>query len=258
MAETLFPALFIGHGSPMNAVAHNSYTEDLARAASELPEPRCILVISAHWHSREPLVTGSPEPEQIYDFYGFPGDLYDLQYRAPGSPEMAGLISELSGGRIGIDPVRGIDHAAWAVLIHMFPEQRIPVLEMSIDYNSDPEFCIDMGRELRSLRREGILIIGSGNLVHNLQLMKYDESAEPYIWAAEFDLNLKERLIIRDRGSLSHYLSMGPPAYKSIPTPDHYLPMLYILGLMEEGENLSFIHESIQNGSISMRSFRIG
>jgi len=258
METVLFPAFFVGHGSPMNALADNSYTRDLVKTASGLPSPEGILVISAHWHSPVPSVTGSLNPEQIYDFYGFPDSLYEIKYNAPGSEKIAGLISDASGGRVRIDKERGIDHAAWAVLVHMFPEQKIPVLEMSIDYNSDPVFCVDLGKELRSIRKEGILIIGSGNLVHNLRMMKYTEDAEPYDWAEEFDQNLKQRLLDRDIGTLSHYRSMGLPAYKAIPTSDHYLPMLYILGLMEDGEQISFIHESIQNGSVSMRSFRIG
>jgi 4,5-DOPA dioxygenase extradiol len=256
MDNPLFPALFIGHGSPMNALAANSYTRDLQKLGSDLPEPEAIVVISAHWQTRGTMITGAVQPEQIYDFYGFPPELYKIIYRAPGALEIAKLIAESVGdGIIKVHDSRGIDHAAWAVLKHMYPLQVIPVLELSLDVDRDWKEHLELAKKLLPLRSKNILIMGSGNIVHNLSDFAWEEDAPHFPWAVEFDELVKNALLKKDIGLLLDYKKLGPLAHRAVPTDEHYLPMLYVLGLMQEHEKPVFVHESIQNGSISMRSF---
>lgn len=251
-----FPALFIGHGSPMNILSDNSFTRDMISLREKLPEPSAILVISAHWLTRRTFVTSGDSPEQIFDFYGFPDDLYKVKYLSPGSSETAKVVAEITGKNIiYTDSDRGIDHAAWSVLKHIFPEHNIPVLELSLDIEKDPVYHFELGKKLAGLREKGILIIGSGNIIHNLSEIDFNETASPFEWATEFDLSIKAALENRNFSALVNYINFGNNAFRAIPFNDHYLPMLYILGMTAENENLFFVHESIQNGSISMRSF---
>lgn len=256
MTNKNFPALFIGHGSPMNLLADNAFTKDMINLGSSLPLPAAIAVVSAHWLTNGSFVTSAKNPEQIYDFYGFPRPLYDYRYQAPGSPEIAGLISAITGhNTIMMDKKRGIDHAAWTILKHMYPEQDIPVLEISLDIGREPQYHFDLGKKLAGLREKDILMIGSGNMIHNLSDIDLNNNADPFKWAAEFDLIIKAALEKKDSELLINFHKLGPDAWRAIPFNDHYLPMLYVLGMMGDNENIRFIHESIQNGSISMRSF---
>lgn len=256
MATKILPALFIGHGSPMNAISINSYTKDIARYTSNIEHPEAIVVISAHWLTRGTYITSSAAPEQIYDFYGFPDELYNIRYTPPGSPEKASMISR-ECGFIKTDPARGIDHAAWAVAKHMFPAADVPMLEISLDVNLSPLQHFEAGGKLGRLRSKKILFIGSGNMVHNLSIINFDDSAQPYEWAIRFDEWMKNRLKLRDTDNLVNYRTALDNYKLAFPTDEHYLPMLYVLGMMNENEKPHFIHESIQNGSISMRSFEI-
>ena len=258
MSSNLTPAIFIGHGSPMNVLADNVFTRDMIKLGENLSKPDSIVVVSAHWLTRGTFITSGLTPEQIYDFYGFPGALYEYKYSAPGSPETAGLVSETAGHNIIIhDDNRGIDHAAWAILKHIFPDQNVPVLEISLDVTKEPQYHFDLGKRIAGLRNKNILCIGSGNIIHNLSEIDFDENARPFNWATEFDLKVKTCIENRDFRSLINYQEIDPSAKRAIPYFDHYLPMLYILGMVEKNESISFIHDSIQNGSISMRSFMV-
>jgi 4,5-DOPA dioxygenase extradiol len=249
------PVLFVGHGSPTNIVADNAYTRDLKKLAGTLPRPDAILVVSAHWLRRGTYVTGAARPPQIYDFYGFPEELSRVTYEPAGSPALAASLHALDGNSILIDPARGIDHAAWAVLVHMYPKGDIPVVEVSLHVQKDAAYHYALGQRLTQFRDQGILIIGSGNIVHNLHAISFEEDAPPYSWAVKFDTVVKERLLAHDDDALIHYERHGPLSANAIPTNDHYLPMVSVLGMRTPEDRLRFFHESIQNGSVSMRSF---
>lgn len=250
------PVLFIGHGSPMNILAQNLFTHDMIRVRDQLLEPEAILVISAHWLTSGTHITAGAHPDQIYDFHGFPHDLYKYKYQAPGSPDIAKIVAETVGNNIiYADQSRGIDHAAWAVLKHIYPEQKIPVLELSLDVEKEPMYHFELGQKLAALRDKNILVIGSGNIIHNLSETDFRDAAPPFAWATEFDSVIKNALMKKDFNNLINYHNLGVLAKKAIPFYDHYLPMIYILGMVEEAETIWFIHETIQNGSVSMRSF---
>ncbi len=259
------PVLFIGHGSPMNIVLNNDYTRSLVRAGKELPKPRAILVISAHWLTNGTYVTCMSKPKTIYDFYGFPDELYRLSYPSPGSSADAELtIKAVKSARVECGEW-GLDHAAWAVLKHMYPEADIPVFEMSLDYSpynswkpKPLEFHYKLASELAALREKGVLIIGSGNVVHNLGLLDFDIDAKPFDWAVRFDEKIKQALVSGKHEDLMNYVEMGKEAFYAVPTLDHYLPMIYAVGLQRKDDSLKFIHEGFQHGSVSMRCFQIG
>jgi 4,5-DOPA dioxygenase extradiol len=258
MGQQKMPVLFIGHGSPMNIVLDNEFTRALKTAARELPEPEAILVVSAHWLTRGTFITCSETPGQIYDFYGFPEALYRTVYRPPGSPKQAvSVAGGTAGGSIRCDARRGLDHAAWAVLLHMYPGAGIPVMELSLDVDRSAEYHYSLGKELSVLREQGVLVIGSGNVVHNLHVMKYDMNGAPFDWAVEFDAYVRDALLKRRHENLVNYMDGGPSAGLSVPTNDHYLPLLYTAALQEKGEHAAFFHESIQHGSVSMRCLKI-
>jgi 4,5-DOPA dioxygenase extradiol len=258
MPTPRMPVLFIGHGSPMNIVQKNAYTRSLKAIAVDLPRPEAILVLSAHWLTKGSYVCSAEKPDQIYDFYGFPDELYRVQYHPPGAPAIARVLSrELASIDLQIDKKWGIDHALWAVLMHMYPRADIPVLEMSLDMTKSEEDHYSIGRKLSFLRKEKVLIIGSGNIVHNLHRMEYQEDARPYPWAVEFDRSIKEALLQKDIEQLINYKELSPVGTICAPTSDHYLPMLYSASLQEEDESIEFFHESFQNASISMRCFII-
>jgi 4,5-DOPA dioxygenase extradiol len=259
------PVLFIGHGSPLNIISQNSFTESLKNLSRSLSRPKAIMVISAHWlTSGVTEVTAMDKPRTIHDFQGFPAELYEMKYPAPGAPEYAGLVKETIPEIKG-NTEWGLDHASWAVLKHMYPEADIPVFELSLDYafgsrNNKPiQYHYDLAAQLQPLRTKGILIIGSGNIVHNLKLVNWqglDVKAES--WAVEMDERVKANLLKRNHEDLIHYLNMGRTASMGIPSLDHYLPMIYTAALQRKDETLKFTYEGFQNGTISMRGFQIG
>jgi 4,5-DOPA dioxygenase extradiol len=253
------PLVFIGHGSPMNAIETNPFTASLSALGQKLPKPRAILCISAHWMTEGSWITHMANPKTIHDFYGFPEELFRIQYPAPGSPEIADQICEaVLDPQIHKDDERwGLDHGTWSVLRHMYPEAKIPVLQLSLYMHQPPEYHFQLGRALRALRSEGILILGSGNVVHNLRLINWDPNAQPYDWAIEFDRWVKERLSNRNFESLVSEYQQQNAGLKSVPTPDHYYPMLYVLGAADDDDTLQFSYEGMQNASISMRSFAL-
>ncbi len=259
------PVLFIGHGSPMNIVMDNSYTRSLAALGKTLPRPKAIMVVSAHWLTRGTVVTCTERPRTIHDFYGFPEELYALDYPCPGAPDVAsGVTGAVRSVPVLCDTRWGLDHASWAVLRHLYPAADIPVFEMSLDYRygeRDPRplrYHYDLARELSPLRQQGVLIIGSGNIVHNLGIIDFDTDAKPYDWALDFDGQVKDCLVNRRHSDLLEYERMGKAALLSVPSLDHYLPMIYAIGLQEQDDALGFVHEGMQNASVSMRCFRIG
>jgi 4,5-DOPA dioxygenase extradiol len=262
LAETpRLPALFIGHGNPMNALYDNPFTRSLASLGGSLRalKPAAILVVSAHWLTRGTRVSMTATPETIHDFGGFPEELFNVQYPAPGAPLEAQAARELLGSVHATgDDEWGLDHGAWSVLRHMVPAANIPVFQVSIDYYAPPEAHFRIGADLRRLRRKGVLVIGSGNIVHNLRRASFDEAVKPFDWALEFDAIVKSKLESGSYGELVNYPSLGTAASLAVPTNDHYLPMLYALGLAEPGEQLAFTYEEIQNASISMRCFQLG
>lgn len=259
------PVLFIGHGSPQNLVLDNAFTRSLTAWGQRLPRPTAILMISAHWLSHGTRVSSTEAPATIYDFYGFPDQLYTLTYPAPGAPALAKTVAGLvTGTTVGSDPERGLDHGAWSVLRRLFPAADIPVCQLSLDYGFNDahpkplQYHYDLARELAVLRRQGVLIIGSGNIVHNLGRIDWDTDAAPFAWAVEIDEQFKQCLATGNHAALLDYQSLGANARLAVPTLDHYLPLIYAIGLQEPGEPLVFTHEGIQNGSIAMRCFQVG
>ncbi len=258
------PVLFIGHGSPMNMVLSNRFTRSLADLGASLPRPDAIMVISAHWLTRGSFVTCMDRPRMIYDFYGFPEELYRVKYEPRGAPSCAERVTGLGDGAIRCDRAWGLDHASYAVLGHMFPSADIPVFEMSLDYSfadwhpKPVRYHYELGTRLRALRDMGVLVIGSGNMVHNLGIADPDTDAPPAEWAVEADEELRAHLVAGEHRALIEYPSAGEWGSLAAPTLDHYLPMIYAIALQEEGEGIRFTHEGFQNGSVSMRGFRIG
>jgi 4,5-DOPA dioxygenase extradiol len=261
------PVLFIGHGSPMNMVLTNRFTQDLTALGKSLPRPETIMVLSAHWLTTGTSVTCSERPGMIYDFSGFPDELYHIHYSCPGAPEIDRRVTELPdiNGVIRCDRTRGLDHASYAILRHIFPDAGIPVFEMSLDYgfgdwNTKPvRYHYELGKKLQTLRNNGVMIIGSGNCVHNLRRIDFSHiDAKPFTWAVEADSWIRSRLADGDHQALIDFTESGPHAASAAPTWDHYLPMIYAIALAKEGEPFTFVHEGFQNSSISMRSFRIG
>lgn len=253
------PLLFIGHGSPMNIILDNGYTRSLKRLGSLLPKPKAILVVSAHWLTKGSFITFAKEPNIIYDFYGFPKELYEMKYPCPGGAAYSEQLPNVMAAT-GIQATMewGLDHAAWAVLKHMYPQADIPVMELSLDYTKPAQYHYELGRKLSLLREEGILIIGSGNIVHNLRRIEMETEAKPYSWAVTYDETVKVCLTERNHSALIHYETLNPDASLAVPTNEHYLPLLYVLGMQGETESLSFTYEGIQNASISMRCLYIG
>ena len=253
----VMPALFIGHGNPINAIEENVFSRAWADAARSLPTPEAILCVSAHWQTTGTRVTTMPKPRTIYDFSGFPKALYDVVYPCPGLPELYETITEtLPVVNIRKDVSWGLDHGAWSVLCHMFPRADIPVVQLSLDRTLLPLHHYDLGKRLKALRRKGVLIIGSGNIVHNLGMVTWDDRA--YDWAIAFDEKIKQLILSHDHEAIIDYEKMGPDAAMAIPTNEHYLPLLYILATEEDGDEMAFFAEDITLGSISMRCLKIG
>lgn len=261
-ATERMPILFLGHGSPMNAIDDNAFTRGFQAMGKTLPKPRAILCISAHWETKGTFITAMERPETIHDFGGFPQALFDVQYPAPGSPELALETQQLvSSVNIELTQEWGLDHGCWTVVKFLYPDADIPVIEMSMDYTKGPEYHYALGKELAALRRKGVLIIGSGNTVHNLRMVAWDKMSEPgygYDWAITANEKIKNLILEGDHQSLIHYAKLGKEMQLAIPTPEHYHPLLYILGLKEKDEKTTIFNDALVAGSLNMMSVRIG
>ena len=254
------PAIFFGHGNPMNAVSRNAYTEGWRRIGEQIPRPEAIVSVSAHWYGPGTAVTVNATPRTIHDFGGFPPELYQVQYPAPGDPALARRVQALLAPlEVRLDDSWGLDHGTWSVLKHVYPAADIPVIQLSIDEIKPAAFHFDVGRRLAPLRAEGVLIAGSGNLVHNLHTYAWGQhSQDPYDWAVRFETAARDVMLTGEFGPLVNYESLGRDALLSIPTPDHYLPLLYVLGCHQKGEDIGFPIEGVDGGSISMLSVQLG
>lgn len=253
MADIL-PALFFGHGNPMNAVQTNAFTEGWRKIGERTPRPRAILSISAHWYGAGTRVTANTVPRTIHDFGGFPRELYEVQYPARGDPELARRVQSLLAPLpVLLDESWGLDHGTWSVLKHAYPEADVPVVQLSIDEGQPARFHFELGRRLAALRAEGVLIVGSGNLVHNLHTYAWGRHVpEPYDWAVRFETEARRHLTSGDYRPLVEYETLGKDALLAIPTPDHYLPILYVIGARQADDDVSFPVEGVDGGSISM------
>lgn len=258
--HNLFPAFFFGHGNPMNAVQNNAYTGAWSRIGLSTPRPKAILSISAHWFVPQTGVTITTAPRTIHDFGGFPRELYAVKYPAPGDPELARHVQKLlSPLPVNLDESWGLDHGTWSVLCHVFPQADIPIVQLSIDERQPPAFHYEIGRRLAPLRNEGVLIMGSGNLVHNLHAYAWGRHpVEPFDWAVRFEQQVRDMLLSEEHKPLIDYERLGRDAMLAIPTPDHYLPLLYTLATRQPGEPVSFPVEGVDGGSISMLAVQVG
>jgi 4,5-DOPA dioxygenase extradiol len=256
----LMPVIFFGHGNPMNAILKNIYTDAWAAIGESIPRPKAVLSVSAHWYVRGTAVTANVAPPTIHDFGGFPRELYEAEYPAPGSPKLAGEVKKLlSPSSVNLDETWGLDHGTWSVLINVFPGADIPIVQLSIDAGQPPSFHYEIGKRLAPLREEGILVLGSGNIVHNLHTYAWgSQDAQPFDWAERFEKHVRDLLIKGDDDRLVDYESFGRDARLSVPTPDHYLPLLYLLGLRTPEEQISFPVQGIEGGSVSMLSVQMG
>lgn len=259
---TLMPVLFIGHGSPMNGIEDNPFSKEWKCLGEEMPVPKAVIVISAHWLTKGTKVTAMEHPKTIHDFGGFPRELYEVQYPAPGSPTLAEETkSMIRSVQVEADHDWGLDHGAWTVVRHMYPEANIPVLQLSIDYTKGPDYHYRLSKELFELRKKGVLILGSGNMVHNLGMVAWDKLSEEgfgYDWALEMDAEFKELIGNGDHEKLIAYEKLGSKALLSIPTPDHYLPLMYVLGLQDKKDSVSFFNDKAVGGSLTMTSVKLG
>ena len=254
------PAIFFGHGNPMNALAQNDWTDGWHTIGQAIPRPPAVLCISAHWYLPASLVTGSSAPRTIHDFGGFPRELYEVRYPAPGDPKLAQRVQNLLAPvSADLDERWGLDHGTWSVLCHVFPEADVPVIQLSIDETQPAEFHYETAKRLTGLRDEGVLIVGSGNLVHNLHAYAWGrQQVEPLDWAVRFEERARELLLTGHHDPLVEYDTLGRDATLSVPTPDHYLPLLYVIAQQREGDEVSFPVEGFDGGSISMLSVKIG
>ncbi len=263
MSQSRMPLLFIGHGSPMNAIEDNPFTKTLVRLGSELPKPKAILCISAHWLTARTWVSHTPHPKLIHDFLPsppLPQQVFEVQYQASGDPNLAEHISaSIQNTRVLLDDHWGLDHGAWSVFKHMYPKANIPIIELSIDMSITAECHFELGAQLKPLRDQGVLIVGSGNIVHNIKEIIWDnQKAKPYSWAVEFDEQVKQCIVQRDFIPLIGDLLYTSAGRLSVPTTDHYYPLLYTLGASDNNDSLRFEYEEIQSGSISMRTLSLG
>lgn len=256
------PVLFIGHGSPMNGIEDNEFSRTWAKFGEEIPKPKAVLVISAHWLTSGTFVTAMEKPKTIHDFGGFPKELFDVQYPAPGNPELALETSKLiTTTNVGLDHDWGLDHGTWTVVRHMYPDANIPVLQMSIDYNKPASYHYELSKQLEKLRKKGVLIIGSGNMVHNLRMVAWDKLNEPeygYDWANEINQTFKEKILSHSHNDLMNYEKLGSAAKLAIPTPDHYFPLIFTLGLQGKDDEVNFFNDKAVGGSLTMTSVKFG
>ncbi len=255
-SEVTMPVLFIGHGNPMNAIEDNRFSRTWQEIGSRLPLPAGILVISAHWETEGTQVTGMERPRTIHDFSGFPRDLYEIKYPAPGFPVLADMLKRtLLPTEVTVNYDWGLDHGDWSVLRRMYKNADIPVMQLSLNRNQTPVYHFDLGKRMAFLRKHGILIMGSGNIVHNLRLMTWQEPA--YKWANEFDIMIRDIILSDNHDKIIDYRQL-PDSELAIPSNEHFLPLLYILAMKEFGEEINFFNDTVTLGSISMRSLKIG
>jgi len=257
METARMPVLFIGHGNPMNVLEDNEFARAWIEAGRALPQPRAILCVSAHWVTRGTLVTAMDRPRTIHDFYGFPPEMYEIRYNAPGSPDLAEQVRRaIKNTEVRPDLEWGLDHGTWTVLARMFPKADVPVIQMSLDAGLEPQKHYEIARQLRELREEGVLILGSGNIVHNLRLARLGDEA--YDWALEFDRRIADWITRNEHDPIVHFEKGDQAAALAINSAEHYVPLLYSLALREESDPVAFFADKLTGGSISMRSLRIG
>ncbi len=256
------PVLFLGHGSPMNAIEENEFVEGFRNTGREIPRPGAIVCISAHWETRGTRVTAMDHPRTIHDFVGFPGKLYEVQYPAPGEPELAReIISNVRNCEVKPDKEWGLDHGTWSVVKHLYPNADVPVIQISLDYNKTPKQHYELAKELSWLRKKGVLVIGSGNMVHNLRLVAWDKLNAPeygYDWAYEAGTKMKQFILSGDHTSLINYRDQGKAFDLAIPSPEHFLPLLYILALQDKNEKNFLFNDKVVGGSLTMTSVKTG
>lgn len=261
VASEKMPILFIGHGSPMNAIEDNEFSQSWKKLGKKLPKPTAIVCISAHWETKGTFVTAMPKPQTIHDFGGFPQALFDVQYPAPGSPELAKEIKNtITTAPIHLDEKWGLDHGTWSVILPMYPKADIPVIQISIDYTQSPTFHYELGKQLNKLRRKGVLIVGSGNMVHNLGKIAWHKMNEPeygFDWALEANNKMKEFILSENHQAFINFKNQGKAFDLAIPTPEHFIPLLYILGLKENKEEITFFNDKAVKGSLTMTSLLI-
>jgi len=257
----LMPLLFLGHGSPMNAIEENDYVTGFREMAKTIPRPKAILCISAHWETPGTQITAMKKPKTIHDFGGFPRELYAVEYPAPGSPELALETKNLiKKAEAELDQTWGLDHGAWSVLKHFYPQANIPIIEMSLDYYQKPEYHYALAKEIASLRNKGVLVVGSGNIVHNLRLIDWKNiqiNHYGFDWAIEANEKMKSYIRSDNHTDLIHYGNKGKAFELAIPSPEHYLPLLYVLALKQKNEEVAFFNDALTAGSISMTSLKI-
>jgi 4,5-DOPA dioxygenase extradiol len=258
----LMPVLFVGHGSPMNGIEDNAFSKGWATIAKDNPTPAAVLVVSAHWFTKGTQITAMDFPKTIHDFGGFPEALYQVQYPAPGNAALAKETAALiHTTQVELDHEWGLDHGTWTVVRHMYPEANIPVLQLSIDYTKHPQFHYELAREIYQLRKKGVLILGSGNMVHNLRMVAWDKLNEPeygYDWAHHMNQQFKDFILNDEHEKLIHYEQLGREAQLAVPTPEHYLPLIYTLGLKAKNEAVHFFNDKAVGGSLTMTSVQFG
>lgn len=260
-ATEKMPVLFIGHGSPMNGIIDNPFSQGWMAMAKQLPRPKAVLVVSAHWETKGTFITAMDNPKTIHDFGGFPKTLYEVQYPAPGDPQLAAETAKMiQSAPVGLDHEWGLDHGAWTVVRHMYPDASIPVLQLSMDYSKGPQYHYDLASELHGLRHKGVLIVGSGNMVHNLRMVAWDKLDRDYgfDWALQINDTFKHLIADGDHERLVNYRQLGREAQLAVPTPEHFLPLLYVLGLTNTHENIAFFNDKPVGGSLTMTSVKIG
>lgn len=260
LSETdLMPALFLGHGSPMNAIEDNIFVQNWRKLAQDIPKPKAILVISAHWETQGTKVTAMENPKTIHDFGGFPRALFEVQYPAKGDPELAMYIQEALKhfSEIELDQLWGLDHGNWSVVKHLYPDADIPVLQLSLDYSKPAQYHYNLARELQLLRKKGVLIIGSGNMVHNLRMISWENMQQPgfgFDWALDINNKMKQLIMEDNHLALINYENFGLAGKYAIPTPEHYMPLIYTLGLKDKNDEISFLNDIPVGGSLTMTS----
>jgi 4,5-DOPA dioxygenase extradiol len=258
-SETKMPVLFVGHGSPMNGIEDNEFSRRWAEMGKDIPLPTAVIVVSAHWFTSGTKITAMDHPKTIHDFYGFPKALFDVQYPAPGNTDLAKeTVKLIKKTQVSLDHDWGLDHGTWSIVRHMYPAAQIPVLQLSIDFSKGPEFHYELARELNTLRKKGVLIIGSGNMVHNLRMVDWHRPDSGFDWAVEMNEKFKKLITESNHEQLINFESLGRAAKLSIPTPEHYLPLLYTLGLQEKNDAVSLFNDKTLMGSISMTSVKVG
>ncbi len=249
------PVLFAGHGSPMNAIEDNNYSRTWKKMADRIPKPEVILSVSAHWYTKGTKIMNADNPKTIYDMFGFPDELYEVTYNTAGSTRMAEISKKLISRETKFDNSWGIDHGTWSVLVHMYPDRDVPVFQISIDADAPPETHYKIGKELRTLREQGVLLFGTGNIVHNLRRIDWDKAGEGFDWANEFDDFIYENIIHKNHEKILKFKEIGNIARLAVPTPDHFYPLLYALGASDENDTIHVYNKSCELGSMSMTAY---